>query len=292
MKLGVIVVNRNDGYKDYERGIIHFKSMLETFDEVNYIDWNSPNGSYLWDIADQIPATGRIRHYVFTPEIVSQLIPYPDASKCNETLSRNIALRRSSADWIVSTSLDIIPPSREDLEAAINQLDKNTFYTLSRRELALALVEKHGIQNWKDLREEAIRTIPERHFPAGVTPNDRYSLINCCGDFQLAHRDIWHGVRGFEENMIYGCFSDTNVQKKAVLNGFGLKDIYSPATFHIEHKPYSIDEKGQRVQSTGFHTASTPVANNDLWRFVEFFTETENTEDWGLANVEIEFEII
>ena len=37
MKIGVVVVNRNDGYKDYERGIIHFKSMLDTFDEVTYI---------------------------------------------------------------------------------------------------------------------------------------------------------------------------------------------------------------------------------------------------------------
>jgi len=292
MRLGVVVVNRNDGYKDYERGIIHFNSMLETFDEVNYIDWNSPDGSYLWDIADKLPQTGRIKHYVIAPEIVSQLIPYPDASKCNETLSRNIAIRRSTADWVVSTSLDIIPPSREDLEEAIKNLDKNTFYTLSRRELPLSLVDKHGIQNWRELREEASNTIEERHFPAMVTPNDRYSLINCCGDFQLAHRDLWHTIKGFEENMVYTCFSDTNVQKKAVLSGFKLKDIYTPATFHIEHKPYSVDEKGQRVQSEEFHGTSAPTSNNDPWRFVEFFDKTENTEDWGLGNVEIEFEII
>ena len=109
MKLGVVVVNRNDGYKDFERGIIHFKSMINTFDEVNYIDWNSPETSYLWEIKDKLPKTGKIRHYVITPEVVSQLIPYPNASKCNETLSRNIAIKRSDADWIVSTSLDIIP---------------------------------------------------------------------------------------------------------------------------------------------------------------------------------------
>jgi hypothetical protein len=30
MKIGVVVVNRNDGYKDFERGLIHFKSMLDT----------------------------------------------------------------------------------------------------------------------------------------------------------------------------------------------------------------------------------------------------------------------
>lgn len=292
MKLGVVVVNRNDGYKDYERGIIHFKSMLETFDEVNYIDWNSPNGSFIWDILDDLPKTGRLKHFIFTPEIVQQLIPYPNASKCNETLSRNIAIRRSQADWLVSTSIDIIPPKREDLINVIETLNKNTFYTVSRRELPLSLVEKYSLDQWRELREEANNTIPERHFPAMVTPNDHYSLINCCGDFQLAYKDVWNKIKGFEENMIYGCFSDTNVQKKAVLEGCGLEVIYNPPLFHIEHKPYSINEKGERIKSKEAHSESTKTANNDPWRFVEYFEKTENTEDWGLGNIEIEFEII
>jgi hypothetical protein len=292
MKLGVVVVNRNDGYKDYERGIIHFQSMLETFDEINYIDWNSPDGSFVWDIINELPKTGRLKHFVITPDVVKQLIPYPDASKCNETLSRNIAIRRSQADWIVSTSIDIIPPKREDLINVIKTLNKNTFYTVSRRELPLSIVEKYSLDQWRELREEANATIPERHFSAMVTPNDHYSLINCCGDFQLAHKDVWNKVKGFEENMIYGCFSDTNVQKKAVLEGCGLEAIYNPPLFHIEHRPYSINEKGERVQSKEFHGESTKTSNNDPWRFVEYFEKTENTEDWGLGNIEIEFEII
>jgi hypothetical protein len=292
MKLGVVVVNRNDGYKDYERGLIHFKSMLETFDEVNYIDWNSPNGSFLWDIIDDLPKTGKIKHYIMTPEIVKQLIPYPDASKCNETLSRNIAIRRSDADWIVSTSIDIIPPKREDLISKINQLNKNTFYTLSRRELPLSTVEKYTVEQWKEMREEVYYTAPERHFPAMITYNDRYSLINCCGDFQMAHKDVWFKIKGFEENMIYALFSDSNVQKKAVLGGCGLEVIYSPPVFHIEHKPYSLNEKGERIKSTNFHSKSTVNTNNDLYRFMDGFTQTENTDDWGLGNIEIEFEVI
>ena len=34
-KIASVTVNRNDGYKDFERGIIHFKSMIDSFDEVN-----------------------------------------------------------------------------------------------------------------------------------------------------------------------------------------------------------------------------------------------------------------
>lgn len=53
MKIASVVVNRNDGYKDLERGILHFKFMNKTFDEVNYVDWNSSNGSFLWEIENK-----------------------------------------------------------------------------------------------------------------------------------------------------------------------------------------------------------------------------------------------
>jgi len=294
MKIGVVVVNRNDGYKDFERGIIHFKSMLDTFDEVTYIDWNSPTGSFLWEIQDQLPKTGKLKHFVIPADVVSQLITDPQAQKCNEGLSRNIGIRRSDCDWIVSTNIDIIPPKREDLINTINGLDKNTFYTVSRREGPKEIIYKHGHENWEKIREELYETIPERRFSAMVTPNDRYSLINCCGDFQLASKQVWEGIKGFEEEMIYACFVDTNVQKKAVLGGFGLEAIYNPPLFHMEHGAYYTKDDGTRVldpEHKGAYTGDTK-AYNDAWNYVEFFSETSNDDSWGLGNTEIEFEVI
>jgi len=42
--------------------------------------------------------------------------------KCNESLSRNIAIRRSDADWIVSTNLDVIPPTKQELKKLIKKI--------------------------------------------------------------------------------------------------------------------------------------------------------------------------
>jgi hypothetical protein len=294
MKIGVVVVNRNDGYKDFERGIIHFKSMLDTFDEVTYIDWNSPNGSFLWEIKDHLPQTGKLKHFIISPEIVSQIIVDPRAQQCNEGLSRNIGIKRSECDWIVSTNLDIIPPKREDILNLINTLDFNTFYTISRREAPKELVYKYGHKDWKSLQDELYLTIPERHFPAMVIPNDYYSLINCCGDFQLAHKDVWNTIKGFEEQMTYACFIDTNIQKKAVLNKFNLQALYSPPLFHMEHGAYYTKEDGTRVLDSdhkGAYTGDTK-AYNDAWKWVEYFQESENDENWGLGSTEIEFETI
>ena len=292
MKIGVVVVNRNDGYKDYERGLIHFKSMLDTFDEVNYIDWNSPKGSFLWEIEDKLPKTGKIKHFVIPPNVVTRIIPVADAQKCNEGISRNIGIRRSDCDWIVSTNIDIIAPKREDIEKLIKGLDENTFYTVSRREAPEDTVYRYGHSKWKELREELYKTVPERHFPAKVTSNDNFSLINCCGDFQLAHKNVWEKIKGFEEKMYYACFLDTNVQKKAVLNNFKLKDLYNPPVFHIEHGGYSTTDKGERIKTEGFNTETAKRANNDVLRWVEHFNNSENGNDWGLSNTDIEIEIL
>ena len=291
MKIASVVVNRNDGYKDFERGLIHFKSMIRAFDEVNYVDWNSPNGSFIWEIEDKLPKKGKIKHYCIPSNVVSQIIFDANAQKCNESLSRNIAIRRSDADWIVSTNLDVIPPTKQELKRLIKKLDKNTFYTISRREAPKDIIYNSKTEN--RLREN-LANIPARHFPAKVTPNDNYSLINCCGDFQIAHRDVWNKIKGFEEEMIYACFVDTNVQKKAVLNDYNLEVLYEPALYHMEHGAYFTKADGTRVQdeeNTGAYKGETN-AYNDAFKWVENFQSTRNMDNWGLRDVDIEVETI
>ena len=291
MKIASVVVNRNDGYKDFERGLIHFKSMVKSFDEINYVDWNSPNGSFIWEIESKLPKKGKIKHYCIPSNVVNQIIFDANAQKCNESLSRNIAIRRSDADWIVSTNIDVIPPTKKELKKLIKKLDKNTFYTISRREAPKDII--YNSKNEKELRE-SLSNIPARHFPAKVTPNDNYSLINCCGDFQIAHKDVWNKIRGFEEEMIYACFVDTNVQKKAVLNGYNLEVLYEPALYHMEHGAYYTKADGTRVhdsENKGAYKGDTQ-AYNDAYAWVENFQSTKNMDSWGLGDVEIEVEII
>ena len=94
--------------------------------------------------------------------------------------------------------------------------------------------------------------------------------------------------------MIYACFIDTNAQKKSILNGFGLKDLYSPPLFHMEHGAYFTKEDGTRTldpNHKGAYTGDTK-AYNDVYNWVEYFTSTHNHDQWGLGGIEIEFETI
>jgi len=131
-----------------------------------------------------------------------------------------------------------------------------------------------------NLRQHLIETSEERHFEESTVQGDDYSIINCCGDYQIASREVWNEIRGFEEELIYSLFADTNVQKKAVMHGFGLKALYNPALFHIEHG------KGGGGFLDGINKNT-----NSHYRAITAQYKTENNESWGFGNTEIEFEI-
>lgn len=282
-KTAILLGCRNDGYKEDERVITCLLSMLETFDEVWFCDWNSPNssGPLLWKLKDQIPQTGKIRHFVISEDIAKILTHNdPNVSPFNGVLSQNIMLRRCEADWIVCSTMDIIAPKKENLDKFLLNANKNTFYSVSRRDIEYSDLENIGFNNWREFRDKLDIESEPRYWPAKVTPNDEYSLINCCGDFQLAHRNIWHTIKGFEEQMIYACFQDTNIQKKAVLNGFNLEAYFDLPLYHLSHKGMGNDGSSPSKQYY-----------NSAWDWVENFTESQNTNNWGLGNTEIEFEI-
>jgi len=284
MKTAALLYVRNDDYKENERVIVTLSSMLDTFDEVILLDWNTPEGKnpLLWELEDKLPKTGRLKHMVIPSSAAKSFTGYDSkAQACTQVLSTNIMLRRTDADWIVTTTIDIIAPKKKTLNNFLKQANKNTFYTLSRRDFEISELEKYGFDNWKEYRDILDNTSEPRYFPAKVCPNDNYSIINCCGDFQLAHRDVWYGIKGFEENMLYACYQDTNIQKKAVLNGYGLEAIYDIPLYHMSHKGMGNDGSSPSKQHY-----------NDVWEWVEWFEESQNDDNWGFSNIEIEFETI
>jgi hypothetical protein len=294
MKLSIIVLARNHEYGTVslkDRAIFCLNSLIDTFDEVFYVDWGSPEHSLLYDIQDHIKFKGNLKHIVITPEIATMLAGgREDIQKPCEVLARNLAIARCTGDWIVSTNIDIICPTREELLDLFPKLDQNTMYTVSRRGVDFEQMEEYYkslnsdksiYEHWADIRDYLNKVTPENTLKESVISGDDYSIINCCGDFQCAPRHIWHDIRGFEEDLVYALYSDTNVQKKAVMHGYGLKALYAPGLYHINHGP----------GGGGFMTGYNPIAN-DMYRAVIYQKRTENPETWGFSNIEIEYEVL
>ena len=90
---------------------------------------------------------------------------------------------------------------------------------------------------------------------------------------------MWNKIKGYEEQMFYACYPDTNIQKKAVLEGFGLEAVYHVPLYHMSHTGMSNDGSSPSKQKY-----------NDPYEWVEWFEETRNTSSWGLGNTNIEIE--
>ena len=199
MKISAVIVSRNDNYGGHlnERAIYAINSAIETYDEVFYIDWNSETYSMLYDIKEDLQLKGNLKHITVTPSIASALTNYdPQAQKCCEVLARNIGIRRATGDYIVSTNIDIIQPKREDIVKLIEEKGtKNFMTTVSRREVEWEYIKEfqggdYNFANWSAFRDDAYKTSVPRNKLESTTPGDEYSIINCCGDFQLAPKEV------------------------------------------------------------------------------------------------------
>jgi hypothetical protein len=291
MKLTAVIISRNDNYGGHlnERATYAINSAIETYDEVIYVDWNSETHSMLYDIEQNLQYKGNLKHIVIPPDIASALTMYDsDAQKCCEVLARNIGIRRATGDYIVSTNIDIIQPKREDIIKLIEEKGyKDFFTTVSRREVEWDYIKnfqggEYNFSNWSAFREDAYKTSVPRDKLEKTTPGDEYSIINCCGDFQLAPLNVWHSIKGFEEELIYPLYADTNVQKKAKQKGYTLTGQFSPPLFHINH--------GSKGWGGGGYADGVNKKANDIVKALSIQQETTNKDTWGFSNIEIEYE--
>ena len=65
------------------------------------------------------------------------------------------------------------------------------------------------------------------------------------------------------------------------MHGYGLKAIYNPPMFHINH--------GSKGWGGGGIADGINTVQNDLYRAVHYQEKTENHEGWGFGETEIEF---
>ena len=246
MKWSVIIISRNDNYGGdlNTRATFCLNTMLASFDEVIYVDWNSPEGKPpLTDDLDIRVNPDRLKVIVVTPEQAKKRMgedAYTTSPTCCEVLARNIAIRNSTGDIIVSTSIDIVCPPRERLDALLSELGPLDMISLKRshtpKEEVLKYFEETG--DYLKTRDLLLQNHPSDPMDDSCKMSDFYdinrpifeiihpqfkfsaaSIFAGCGDFQIAHRNLWFHIRGFEETKNKRNFMDTETQLKVIMAG-------------------------------------------------------------------------
>jgi len=278
MSLGVVVISRNDGYggDQPDKVLYSLASYLHAADEVIYVDWASPNDqSLLPVIEDRLPSTGKLRGIQITNAMARELTNNnPNVQLCVEVLARNIGLRRLHTDYMISTNGDVMCLDRTSIDRGIR--GPGIFHCIARRETHFPTVRAWGEPGTVKLVRALYNGMSQfqQHQSGSPLPGDPWSLITAPGDFQLAHRDVWYGIRGYEESLVMRGYSDSNVQKKASIYGFGLELIRDIPAFHFGHYP-----------DTGASGGTTNTGWNDMNTSLMNFTATSNPESWGFAGM-------
>lgn len=283
MKITAVIASRNDDYglNLTHRAFYSLKSMSHVFDEVIYVDWNSPNNISLME---QFKLEGKnlncnnVREIKITEQFIKSINLPNDAQPCCEVLARNIGIVRAKNDWIVSTNIDIVPS-----DFKYDNLSESNFY-IGRK---INVFDDFHLINFKDkslsTSDIQMQLKENKHLfqkmPFLEQNNHANKIIQVvgCGDFQLGHKNLWNKIKGFEEKMIYRNHADSNVIIKAYYQDFNIKIIDEYDFYHLDHKNNNV-----------FWKKDGNTKNNTWDEATIKYSITSNHDDWGFKTHNLE----
>lgn len=277
MKKTAILTSKNDNYGGnlHHRATMCLTSLIEHHDEVIFVDWKTKNNnSIINNIKHNLPHQKKLKSVQVPKELLQEKYPHISKYSIIESIGRNVGIRRAEGDYIVSTNVDIISTPLND-----TLLNKDIFYTVPRRDID---EQFHlGFNNYQKMYEAIwSHRNSYQQKPRIENSTDIWSLIVCCGDYQIGNKDVWTKMKGFDESILYGCGIDTNVMKRASFYS-QIKTLDEHYIFHLNHGKFGEQDENEEI---------APMS--DQKSIIEKVISTENSDNWGMYNEDLPMEII
>lgn len=250
--LSIVMVGRNDDYMpdfaDRLRITIDW-NLRHVADEAILVEWNPPPDRELLGTS-LVKIFPRLKVFV-VPAHLHEKVCHNPRLPLMEYHAKNVGIRRAKTDLVVATNADVAMAA--DTALALRNIEGNG---------SLAWAAERIDIPWKEWRKKGI----------GVMDGIRYRRIipyeaHGTGDFLMASRELWHRVRGYDENLLkhrIGC----DVRGAAQMKAHGAEIRKIGKILHLTH-PTSCTEGVQP-----HHGEYAPM--DDL--------PYTNSPDWGLGN--------
>lgn len=290
--ISVITYGRNDNYsfnlaKRVALGFNCLAEVLTEKDEIVFVDYNTPEPlpslpEFIWDTFT--PKARSLIKVVVVPPAVHNRIRRDSPLPLLENVSRNAGIVRSNPDnhWILCTNPDVVlilARRWPNLPALLETL-RDSFYEMPRFDIPesvwSSLTRNDPQANMKALRDWLVANNAAVVEAAPDHRMQEYCLFHAPGDFQLAPRDYFLRLRGFDESMNKRFHSDENLAKRMwLLNGRRTDHLLGNLwVLHQDH--YLGGEWSQ---------AAAGVEHNDYHRKVLHHNTIEaNGDGWGLQS--------
>lgn len=293
--ISVITYGRNDnyGYNLHKRTAFGFNCLAESLmeeDEILFVDYNTPDHlptlpEFIWDTFT--PKALRLIKVIRVSGEIHESIKADSPLSILENVSRNAAIVRSNPQnhWVLSTNPDvlIVLASKWKTLGELLAIQKDSFYEMPRFDIPESIwsslnrcdprsnMEK--LRDWLASHGAAIaEVIADPRF-------QRFTLFDAPGDFQLAPRDYFLQIRGFDETMNKYLHSDSNLARRMwLLNGRRTDHLVNE--LWVMHQDHYLS--GEWARNAG------SIQHND-WdkKIVKQWQIEANDENWGLKHFDL-----
>src|SRR5438270_2221080 len=293
--ISVITYGRNDnyGYNLYKRTACAFNCLAAALTEdaeILSVDYNTPDHlptlpEFIWDTLTEKALN--VLKVIRISAHLHRALKGDSPLSILENVSRNAAIVRSNPAnrWILSTNPDVVLVLSQRWANLPHLLDNRppSFYEMPRFDIPesvwSALRRMQPRENMRTLRDWLIahgaaiaETVPDHRF-------QKFLLFDAPGDFQLAPRDYFFKLRGFDESMNKYLHSDSNLAKRMwLLNGQRTDHLLGD--LWVLHQDHYLTGEWARNANTIQH-------NDYLVKVLHQEKIEANEEAWGLQNISL-----
>jgi hypothetical protein len=237
--------------------------LVERLDRVEFLvaDWNSDTP--LEQALQLSPAAAGITRFVRIPPAIAKTVLNSD-QVFHAAVSFNSVIRRASGRFVMMLDSDALVP-RHSLRALFDLLEgrsgmpvdiNQTYFVADRRHVPWEKVQSEPtLDGWNDYLTTHGGELP---VDAGMP-----GLAICQGGW-LAHRDIWHECRGYDERLGYWGWIDAELAMRisqkhpwAQLSGVGVQ------IFHMEH--WARNQRGSFPKANPIVVSQSHAVNDLNW---------------------------
>jgi hypothetical protein len=193
---------------------------------------------------------------VDTPDFVRCIRVPPEISKWYDqdsyfafVIAFNVGCRRATGEFIAYIGNDTF--CDETLLNWLESAEPDHLYVVSRKNIESIATKDQGKVN-------------------------KISMNYGSGGGFLAHRTVWHALRGFDQKYIYYGWTDAETVERAKLLGYKAGCLYDVSVYHIRH-PHSRMRAAGRINEKVFPKAGLVPT-----------VAVVNDEHWGLGDVHLD----
>jgi len=241
-KLSIIFTARNDNYggnlveriQAAIKVLIYLTNKYRFYTELIIVEYNPPGDKLRLHTILKLDNNKYLTiRFIEVPHAYHKTLPSSDRTPFFEFIAKNIGIRRATADFILSTNLDIIFSDQLFAFFSSHTLDAHAFYRINRTDIdnkefppqmtsekiltlskqsAYVTLTERGPVILRPFSFMGIKALILKYlYPLFVFlkfQNIKNSVSpvheQAAGDFLLMHKKIWNKIRGFSEEPISG----------------------------------------------------------------------------------------